>query len=128
MKAFLKNYRQSPRKVRAIVNLVRGKRAEDALAQLGFLTKRGAAPLQKLLRSAISNAKATGAEVENLFIKEIRVDKGVVMKRMMPAAMGSAHRINKRSSHVLVVLGEKVQKALKKAKKAVSTKGAVAKK
>jgi len=114
MKAFLKNYRQSPRKVRLVAGLIRGKNVDEALVQLGFLAKRASDPIKKLLLSAVANAKQIGAEKENLFIKEIRVDKGIVMKRMMPAAMGTGHRINKRTSHILLVLAEKVAKESKK--------------
>lgn len=115
MKAFLKNYRQSPRKVRVVAGLVRGKKAVEAEALLDFLAKRAGSPLKKLLMSAVANAKQSGVDKNNLFVKEIRVDKGIVMKRMMPAAMGSGHRINKRTSHVTIVLGEKVA-AVKAAK------------
>ena len=108
MKAFLKNYRQSPRKVRLVANLVKGKKVDEALVEMDFLAKRASLPIQKLLLSAISNAKNMGIEKENLFIKELRVDKGIVMKRMMPAAMGSGHKINKRTSHITLVLAEKV--------------------
>ena len=112
MKAFLKNYRQSPRKVRLVAGLVKGKRVADAIAELDFLAKRAGAPIKKLLLSAVANAKQQGIEVENLFIKELRVDKGIVMKRMMPAAMGSGHRINKRTSHLNILLAEKVAKII----------------
>ena len=108
MKAFLKNYRQSPRKVRLVAGLIRGKSVPQAIAELDFLAKRAGTPLKKLLLSAVSNAKQNGLEKESLFIKELRVDKGVTMKRMMPAAMGSGHRINKRTSHLNLVLAEKV--------------------
>jgi len=107
MKAFLKNYRQSPRKVRLVAGLVRGKNVSQALIELDFLAKRASSPLKKLLMGAVANAKNMGKEAENLFIKEFRVDKGVTMKRMMPAAMGSGHRINKRTSHITLSLGEK---------------------
>ncbi len=119
MKAFLKNYRQSPRKVRLVAGLVKGKDVSEAISKLDFLVKRGSGPIKKLLLSAVANAKQIGLEKENLFIKELRVDKGIVMKRMMPAAMGSGHRINKRTSHITLVLAEKVAKEnkVKKAKK-----------
>ncbi len=110
MKAYLKNYRQAPRKVRLVAGLIRGKNVEVAMAQLDFLAKRGASPIKKLLLSAVANAKQKGIEKENLFIKELMVDKGVTMKRMMPAAMGTGHRINKRTSHITLVLAEKVEK------------------
>ena len=112
MKAFLKNYRQSPRKVRLVAGLLKGKNVAQAIAELDFLAKRAGIPIKKLLLSAVANAKNSGmirqpAE-ENLFIKELRVDKGIVMKRMMPAAMGTGHRINKRTSHVHILLAERV--------------------
>ena len=108
MKAFLKNYRQSPRKVRLVAGLVKGKSVAQAIAELDFLAKRAGLPIKKLLLSAVSNAKQMGIEMENLYIKELRVDKGITMKRMMPAAMGSGHRINKRTSHLNLLLAEKV--------------------
>lgn len=108
MKAFLKNYRQSPRKVRLVAGLIRGKGAGEALAELEFLPKRAGLPMKKLLLSAVANAKQNGIALNDLFIKELRVDKGVTMKRMMPAAMGTGHRINKRTSHLTLVLAEKV--------------------
>jgi len=115
MKAFLKNYRQSPRKVRLVAGLVKGKPVPQALAELDFLVKRAGFPIKKLLLSAVSNAKNQGQEAENLYIKSLTVDKGIVMKRMLPAAMGSAHRMNKRTSHIEIVLGEIAEKAGKKA-------------
>ncbi|MES2023077.1 MAG: 50S ribosomal protein L22 [Patescibacteria group bacterium] len=130
MKAFLKNYRQSPRKVRLVAGLVRGKDVSEALVELDFLAKRAGEPIQKLIKSAVANAKQIGLDAENLFIKEITVDKGIVMKRMMPAAMGSGHRINKRTSHINVVLAERVAKVkkVKTVKAKVATKKVVTKK
>jgi large subunit ribosomal protein L22 len=117
MKAFLKNYRQSPRKVRLVAGLIKGKSVAQAVAELDFLAKRAGLPIKKLLLSAVANAKQMGIESENLFIKELRVDKGIVMKRMMPAAMGTGHRINKRTSHLNLLLAEKVVAVKKTAKK-----------
>ncbi|MFA6300848.1 MAG: 50S ribosomal protein L22 [Candidatus Paceibacterota bacterium] len=114
MKAFLKNYRQSPRKVRLVAGLIKGKSVAEAIAELDFLAKRAGLPIKKLLLSAVANAKNMGIEAENLFIKELRVDKGIVMKRMMPAAMGTGHRINKRTSHLNLLLAEKVVKKVAK--------------
>ena len=133
MKAYLKNYRQSPRKVRLVAGLVRGKNVEDAMVSLSFLAKGASTPLRKLLISAVANAKQMGIEKENLLIKELRVDKGVTMKRMMPRAMGRGHRINKRTSHITLALAEKViavpaTKKEKKEKVVVSTKAVVEKK
>ena len=107
MKAFLKNYRQSPRKVRLLADLVRGKSTTNALASLQFMDKRAAGPFAKVIESAIANAKHQGKSEDKLFIKTVSVDKGVTYKRSMPRARGSASRINKRNSHISVELGEK---------------------
>lgn len=107
MKAILKNYRQSPRKVRLLADLVRGKKVAAALAALKFVDKRAAGPFAKVITSAQANALGQGAKAERLFIKHVVVDKGVVMKRFMPRARGSASPINRRSSHIVVELGEK---------------------
>ena len=115
MKAYLKNYRQAPRKVRLVTDLVKGKSVEEAIVILDFLPKRAGFPVKKLLLGAVANASQLGIDKENLFVKELRVDKGIVMKRMMPAAMGVGHRINKRTSHINLVLGEKIQ-SIKKGK------------
>jgi len=124
MKAFLKNYRQAPRKVRLVAGLIKGKSVEEAIAILDFLAKRAGFPIKKLLLSAVANALQVGIEKENLFIKELRVDKGIVMKRMMPAAMGTGHRINKRTSHLALVLAEKLQPVkVKSDKKEVNKRG-----
>lgn len=117
MKAQLTNYRQSPRKVRLVAGLVRGMQVTAADAELTFLAKRSADPIKKLLASAVANAKANfSAKEENLYIKEMRVDKGVTMRRSMPRSHGMSNRINKRSSHVLVVLEEREPKAKKSTK------------
>ncbi len=123
MRAFLKNYRQSPRKVRLVTNLIKGKSVVIAERELTFLPKRAAEPLSKLLASAISNALInTSIQKENLIVKDFTVNKGTVLKRMMPRARGSGARINKRSSHVLIVLEEmpgtaKAEKEVKKVEK-----------
>jgi len=113
MKAFLKNYRQAPRKVRLVAGLIKGKKVEEAIPMLDFLAKRAGFPIKKLLLSAVANAAQMGIERADLFIKELRVDKGIVMKRMMPAAMGTGHRINKRTSHITLVLSQKEKKEQK---------------
>jgi len=107
MKAFLKNYRQSPRKVRLLADLVRGKKVSEALSTLQFVDKRAAEPFAKVIKSAVANATDLGTDVENLIVKTVTVNKGVTYKRMMPRARGSAGRINKRNSHILVELGTK---------------------
>ena len=109
--ASLKNYRQSPRKVRSVANLVRGKSVEQALNTLSFLNKKAADPLYVLLNSAIANAKNNfKIEKEGLMIKELRVDGGVIMKRRMPRARGNSYPINKRTSHVNLVLAPIIPK------------------
>ena len=107
MKAFLKNYRQSPRKVRLIADLIRGKEVEKALETLKFMNKRASLPVEKLIRSAVANARSGGVETGKLVVTKIAVDKGTVLKRFMPRARGSAARINKRSSHITLELGTK---------------------
>ena len=108
MRAFLKNYRQSPRKVRLVASAIRGKRVSDALVALSVFPKRATSPIKKLLESAMANAKhGSDSNVQSLFVKEIQVNKGVTLKRSLPRAMGRATPINKRASHITIVLGEK---------------------
>jgi large subunit ribosomal protein L22 len=107
MKAILKNYRQSPRKVRLLADLVRGKSAADALTTLRFVDKRAAGPFTKVIESAIANAKQQGADSAKLYVKSVQVNKAATLKRFMPRARGSASRINKRNSHISVELGQK---------------------
>jgi large subunit ribosomal protein L22 len=121
MKAFLKNYRQSPRKVRLVAGLLKGKRVADAFVHLNALPKRATGPITKLLASAVANAKQSGIAEENLVVSNITVDKGIVLKRMMPRARGSGSRINKRTSHVMLTLVEKEVTKKVKATKAEKT-------
>ena len=108
--AKLNNCPTSPRKMRLVADLVRGKKVEEALAILKFTQKEAAGRVEKLLLSAIANwqAKNEDADIESagLFIKEIRVDEAGMLKRLRPAPQGRAHRIRKRSNHVTIVLGE----------------------
>ena len=121
MKAILKNYRQSPRKVRLVGDLIKGKSVVNAKTELSALPKRAAFPIETLLDSAVANAKANSGitNVENLVVSNVTVNKGLVMKRFMPRARGSASRINKRTSHVTLVLAERVKK--EKTKKVAKT-------
>ena len=109
--AKLNNCPTSPRKMRLVADLVRGVEVDKALAILKFNQKEAAARVEKLLRSAIANwqAKNEDANLEEagLFIQEIRVDGGAILKRLRPAPQGRAHRIRKRSNHVTLVLGAK---------------------
>ena len=106
--AKLNNCPTSPRKMRLVADLVRGEKAEKALQILRFSQKEASRRLEKLVMSAIANwqAKNEDADVEeaNLFIIEIRVDGGTMLKRLRPAPQGRAHRIRKRSNHVTVVV------------------------
>ena len=107
MKAILKNYRQSPRKVRLLADLVRGKKVNEALAVLKFADKKAAEPFAKVVLSAQANAKHAGVDIDKLIIKSVAVNKGTVIKRSTPRARGSASPINKRNSHITVELGLK---------------------
>lgn len=136
MKAYLKNYRQAPRKVRLVANLIKGKSVAIAELELKHLAKRAALPIEKLLASAVANAKMGGADVADLIVKDVRVDKGIVMKRHMPRAFGRASAIHKHNSHVMLTLSEKTGagkvaksavKAEKSEKKAATVKPAKAK-
>ena len=110
-KAFAKltNCPTSPRKMRLVADQVRGVEVEKALQILRFSPKEASRRLEKLLLSAIANwqAKNEDASIEDadLFVKEIRVDGGTMLKRLRPAPQGRAHRIRKRSNHVTLVLG-----------------------
>lgn len=107
--AKLNNCPTSPRKMRLVADLIRGKKAEQALQILRFSQKEASRRLEKLVLSAVANwqIKNEDAEIENadLFIQEIRVDGGSMLKRLRPAPQGRAHRIRKRSNHVTVVVG-----------------------
>ena len=118
MKAFLKNYRQSPRKVRLVADFVRGKSVDNALLELQFMPKRASRAVAKLIASARANAENNFKVTDALFVKEITVDDGPTLKRHRPVSRGRAHGINKRTSHVNVVLGVKEDKPAKKAEKA----------
>jgi len=100
------NYlRIAPRKTRSVADLIRGLSVNDAEAQLMVQSRRPAKALLKLLRSAVANAKNNKLEVDHLFVKEIRVDGGPMLKRYLPRARGSASPIQKKMSHVTIVLG-----------------------
>ncbi|MBT8280575.1 MAG: 50S ribosomal protein L22 [Muriicola sp.] len=107
--AKLNNCPTSPRKMRLVADLVRGAEVEKALAILRFNPKEASRRLEKLLLSAIANwqAKNEDADIEeaDLYVKEIRVDSGRMLKRLRPAPQGRAHRIRKRSNHVTLVVG-----------------------
>lgn len=110
--ARLRWLRMSPRKVRLVVDLIRGLPVEEALNRLAFSRKAAALPVAKLLRSAVANADQKGTyDLDRLVIETAFVDEGPTWKRWLPRAMGRATRIRKRSSHVTVVLGTPAGKA-----------------
>ncbi len=111
-RATLSNYRVSPQKARLVVNEIRGKGVEDALAILDLSSKSFARPLAKLVRSALANAEEknsrdkAGIDVDNLIVGRVTVDQGPSMWRIRPRAQGRASWVQKKTSHVLVVLSE----------------------
>ncbi len=107
MKAFLKNHRQTPRKTRLVADLVRGKEVEHARSVLSFTDKKSAIAIKGLIESAIANAKNLGLDISRLFIKEIRVDEGLKMKRWRPRERGRAAPFRRRTSKISLTLGEK---------------------
>ncbi len=119
MRAYLKNYRQAPRKMRIIGNLIKGKSVEQALMQLKFLVKRGAEPIEKLLKSAVANAKVnSGIDSANLIVKNVLVDGGLVLRRVERKARGSANVLHKRMSNITMILDTKKEAPKKKGKTA----------
>jgi large subunit ribosomal protein L22 len=106
--AKLTNVPTSPRKMRLVADLIRGERVNKALNILKYEPKVGAAKLEKLLLSAISNWEAKHQDVKleeaDLFVKEIFVDGGRILKRLRPAPQGRAHRVRKRSNHVTLIV------------------------
>ncbi len=108
VKSKLKFVRISPRKARKAVDLIRGKRVEEAANLLMLSPRKSARIVKKVLDSAIANANANySMDVDNLFVKRAYVDEGATMKRFMPRAMGRATQILKRTSHITIVLDEK---------------------
>lgn len=106
--AKLRWLRISPRKVRLVVDLIRGLPVQDALHRLHYSGKAAAEPVAKLLRSAVANADQKGSyDVDALVVKTAFVDEGPTWRRWLPRAMGRATRIRKRSSHVTVILGQR---------------------
>lgn len=108
--AKIKHLRISPKKVRLVVDVIRGLMVEEAEAQLDFINKKAARPLKKLLASAVANANNNfQLERGNLYIKKIFVNEGPVLKRWQPRAFGRATPIRKRSSAITLVLEEKME-------------------
>lgn len=99
--------RISPRKARQVVNLIRGKKAQEALVLLRFIPKKAARLVYKVLKSAIANAENNwNMDVENLVVSKAYVDQGPIWKRVHPRAFGRAYLIRKRTSHITIVVSE----------------------
>lgn len=131
MKSSIKNARISPKKLNLVAGLIRGEKAQDALNQLRFTSKKGAKILHKLITSAVANAKNNyDQSEENLFIKSILVTKGVTYKRGLPVSRGRYHPILKRNTNVVIEVGMidptggKAKKTTAKAEKAAEEKPA----
>jgi len=116
MKATLSNYRQSPRKVQLVADLVRGKSVEAARRALAFLPKKSSPDILKLLESAVANARSKGTNPEELVVKTITVNKGAVLRRFMPKARGRAASFRRTMSIISLELGTKVSKQVSAAK------------
>lgn len=106
-RAIVRYARVTPRKARRVVDLIRGRKAGDALVSLRFMPYRAARDVEKLLKSAMSNAQQKNVtDPESLKIQKAFVDQGPIMKRMMPRAMGRANVIKKRTSHITLYLSD----------------------
>jgi large subunit ribosomal protein L22 len=106
-KAVARHIRISPRKIRLIMDEVRGKRVGEALNMLSFSPQKGAYLLKKVIDSAVANAEVnSNVDVDNLYIKRIFADEGPTLKRFRPRAMGRASKIRKRTSHLTVIIDE----------------------
>lgn len=115
----------SPRKMRLVADMIRGKRVDQALAMLRFSTKEASGRLEKLLLSALANwqAKNEGQRIEDqeLVVREVHVDGGRMLKRLRPAPQGRGYRIRKRSNHVTMIVDTKPEKPAKKVKTETNT-------
>ena len=106
-KAIARQISISPQKARLVADLIRGKDVESALNSLRFMPKKAARIIEKVVESAVANAsQSESIDVDTLFVKQIFVDGGPMLKRIRPRAQGRATRILKRSSHITVVLDE----------------------
>lgn len=106
-RAATKFIRVSPRKIRLVMDQVRGRKVEEALNILSFAPQKGARILKKLINSAVANAEQNSdVDVDSLYIKRLYADEGPTMKRWRPRAQGRATRINKRTSHLTIIVDE----------------------
>jgi large subunit ribosomal protein L22 len=125
--ASLRYLRITPRKVRAVADLIRGKKVGQALAQLTYVEKRAALPLAKLLRSAVANADQAAKgqlDVDALFVRELQVGQGPMLKRFMPRAMGRAFKVMKKTSHISIVVGDEAPQKKRRPRHSASKKTA----
>ncbi len=123
VKANLRYLRTSPRKVRLVADLIRGRSVEDAQKVLLFIVKKPSDPLIKLLHSAVANAEHNfGLNKKDLYIAEIKVDGGPILKRFMPRARGSASPIQKKTSHISLTLKERGKEKMERKGKRVKIK------
>ena len=123
IKVKLSNLRTAPRKVRQVVDLVRGKDVPKAQAMLTFTVNKSARNVLKLLNSAVASAKHNHQlDENNLFISKITVDEGPKLKRWHPMSRGRAYPIIKRSSHIVLILSERIVAKKEEAKKVIKTK------
>ncbi|MDR1604242.1 MAG: 50S ribosomal protein L22 [Gracilibacteraceae bacterium] len=107
-KAVARNIRVSPRKARLVVDLIRGKKVDEAEAILRFVPGTAKEPVRKALKSAVANAEHNlDLEPGSLYVTRIFVDQGPTMKRIQPRARGRADRIRKRMSHITVIVGDR---------------------
>ena len=107
-RAVAKYVRVSPRKVQIVIDLIRGKQVDQALAILMYTPKAAAPVVEKLLKSAIANAENNlNMDAEGLYVAEVFADQGPTLKRYRPRAQGRAYRIRKRTSHVTIILDQK---------------------
>jgi large subunit ribosomal protein L22 len=115
-KAVQRHLRKAPRKLRLVANAIRGKNVDRALAELDFMKQDASIYISKVVKSAAANIRDKFDEerLDNdmLYVKEIFVDEGVTLKRIQPAPMGRAHRINKRSSHITVVVAKREETSI----------------
>ena len=121
MRATLSQFKQSPRKVRLVADLIRGKTVRQAKEALAFLPKKSAPIIDKLLASAVANAKAGESAFDSLVVKTITVQKGMVLRRFKPMARGRAARVHKTRSIISLELGMAPGAKVAKEKKAKKT-------
>jgi large subunit ribosomal protein L22 len=125
--AKLRYLRITPRKVRAVADLIRGKNVSSALQQLAYVEKRAAEPVAKLLRSAVANAEVASknqVDVDRLWVTSLMVDQGPSLRRFMPRAMGRAFKILKKTSHIALTISDEAAPKKKRVKPARKAKAA----